>query len=112
MYDDFDTIHEQQQQEAENRKVQLATVFEYMINQPEGRRFLFGLLNMCSVLGESTFASCPRVQAYMEGKREIGAYVFKTLENTVPTLLYKMLLECKLSSSDQFNILNNGAKNG
>lgn len=56
-----------------------------------GQAFLFSILDASAVMGLSMFSTCEKLQAWHEGKRHIGAMVFKQLKDHVPDLFFDKL---------------------
>lgn len=88
--DDFFVREETPEEKAKKARqaLELENFFVDLFNNPHGVDALFYILNMTGILGQSSFSTCDRMQAYNEGRRSIGAMIFKTLQEHCPHLLY------------------------
>lgn len=90
--DEEDEVRQNAQEEAQNYKERCLEVFFLnALNDEGGKMFISHILNCTGVLGGSTFQPDARMQAYIEGKRNIGALVMDMLTRHVPKEFFREL---------------------
>jgi hypothetical protein len=76
--------HERQRKDAED--------FTWLMEHPQGRRFVWRLLERAGVY-RTSFNSSGSVTAFNEGKRDIGLWVMTELHDHAPGALLEMITE-------------------
>lgn len=94
-YDDEEII-EQRQKEQERLDRNLELFLLNAMNDEGGRAFMFNLLNITGCLAGSTFQSDPRVQAFIEGRRSVGAEIYRQLAEYVPKEFFGELIRVQV----------------
>jgi len=79
----------QRKQEQERRD---AEDFAWLMEHPQGRRFVWRLLDRAGVY-RTSFHSSGSVTAFNEGKRDIGLWVMTELHDHAPGALLEMITE-------------------
>lgn len=83
------------------QEMEMQNFFIDLFNNQHGVDALFYILNMTGILGQSSFSTCDRMQAYSEGRRSIGAMIFKTLQEYCPELLYHELARRAIEQNNE-----------
>lgn len=72
---DMEQVSERQQ-DAELRRQQIASDWDWFMSAPQGRRILGGILASCGMFGSSYVQGDALGTAYNEGKRAIGLQIY------------------------------------
>ena len=77
--------------DASQKRYNRRTMLENLISDEAGKEFILDLLALTGVLGQSCFVKCGYSQAFQEGKRNIGAHLYRLLEENIPREFFGIL---------------------
>lgn len=74
-------------------------VIKNVMSAPAGRRWMYGLMEMCHCFHTSFIAGAPDATAFREGERNIGLQIIADVQSASPDLYLTMIQEAKGTSS-------------
>src|SRR5690348_3711287 len=86
-------IAEASRKEKDRRKRELAEL-RRLLDLPDGRRFLWRLLEHCDVFA-SVYDDVPVRMAHHSGKQDVGHFLLAEINDAQPTALLQMMREAK-----------------
>ena len=82
---------------AGRKKVNRLRVIEAVMEQPEGRKWMYGVLSMCHIYSTPFVQGDPYASAFQMGEQNIGNMLLSDVQAAAPT---NYLLMCKEGNAD------------